>query len=89
MKDARVIVKNETGLHSRPADTFVRTAKTYRSDITVKKGDKTANAKAILKVVLLNVKQGDEIVLVVNGEDEAEALEGLRSLLESEAFMNM
>lgn len=89
MKDARITVKNETGLHSRPADTFVRTAKSYRSDITVRKGEKAANAKAILKVVLLNVKKGDEIVLEVNGEDETEALEGLRSLLESEAFMNM
>ena len=39
-----VTVHNETGLHSRPADLFVRTAKLYESTIAVYKGDKSADA---------------------------------------------
>jgi phosphocarrier protein HPr len=84
MKEIKIIVKNETGLHSRPADLFVRTAKLYKSDITIKKGDKSSNAKTILKVILLNVCQNDEITITASGEDENLAIEDLKNLIESD-----
>jgi phosphocarrier protein HPr len=83
MKELEIVVKNETGLHSRPADLFVRTSKLYESSITVKKGEVTANAKSILKVILLNVCQDDTIKVAADGPDEAEALEDLKKLIES------
>ncbi len=82
MKELEIIVKNETGLHSRPADLFVRTSKLYESTITVKKGDSSANAKAILKVILLNVCQNDKIIITTEGSDESEAIEDLKNLIE-------
>lgn len=78
-----VTVHNETGLHSRPADLFVRTAKLYESTIAVYKGDKSADAKNILKVILLNVAQGDEVRIETTGTDESAALEDLTTLIES------
>jgi phosphocarrier protein HPr len=84
MKEIKLIVKNETGLHSRPADVFVRTAKLYKSDITLKKGEKTSNAKTILKVILLNVCQNDEITITASGEDENNAIDDLKNLIESD-----
>jgi phosphocarrier protein HPr len=88
MKEIKLIVKNETGLHSRPADLFVRTAKLYKSDITIKKGEKSANAKTILKVILLNVCQNDEIIITAAGDDENNAIEDLVKLIVSD-FTNI
>lgn len=83
MKDVTLTVTSETGLHSRPADLFVRTAKLYEAAITVRKGRKQADAKNIIKVILLNVEQDSEIVIEADGADEAEALEDLSKLVES------
>ncbi|MDR2663578.1 MAG: HPr family phosphocarrier protein [Treponema sp.] len=84
MKSLTLTVKNETGLHSRPADVFVRTAKLYQSSIEVAKGEKKANAKTILKVILLNVCENDEITITADGPDEDTALEDLKKLVESD-----
>jgi phosphotransferase system HPr (HPr) family protein len=84
MKELTITVRNETGLHSRPADVFVRTAKLYQSDIEILKGEKKANAKAILKVILLNVCENDEITIRADGPDEDAALEDIRVLVESD-----
>lgn len=83
MTERTVTVHNETGLHSRPADLFVRTAKLYVSTITVYKGDKSADAKNILKVILLNVSRGDQIRIEAIGTDETAALKDLATLVES------
>lgn len=78
-----MVVNNETGLHSRPADLFVRTAKLHKSEIHVVKGDKSADAKNIIKVILLNVSQGEEVSITAEGPDEEQAVEQLRRLVES------
>ncbi|MDR1893934.1 MAG: HPr family phosphocarrier protein [Spirochaetales bacterium] len=83
MKELTLTITNETGLHSRPADLFVRTAKLYESSIEVTKGEKKANAKTIIKVILLNVCQNDPITLTAEGPDEEAALADLRGLVES------
>ncbi|MFP4302667.1 MAG: HPr family phosphocarrier protein [Spirochaetaceae bacterium] len=83
MKEVTLTVRNETGLHSRPADLFVRTAKLYESKITVCKGEKSADAKNIIKVILLNVSQDNEIIVQAEGSDEEAAVADLQSLIES------
>ncbi|GHV77995.1 hypothetical protein AGMMS49942_28160 [Spirochaetia bacterium] len=83
MKELKIVITNDTGLHSRPADVFVRTAKLYASNIQVKKGEKTANAKTIIKVILLNVCENDEITITADGDDEDAALADLKALVES------
>lgn len=84
MNEITLTVTNETGLHSRPADLFVRTAKLFDASITVHKGEKSADAKNILKVILLNVTQGDEIRVSAEGSEASVALEELRKLVESD-----
>ncbi|HKK48884.1 MAG TPA: HPr family phosphocarrier protein [Alkalispirochaeta sp.] len=83
MQEVTITVTNDTGLHSRPADLFVRTAKCYESKITVRKGEKTADAKNIIKVILLNVSQGTEISIEADGPDEESALKDLQTLISS------
>ena len=84
MKSLTITVKNETGLHSRPADLFVRTAKLYDSAIEVNKGEKKANAKNIIKLLLLNACENDQITINADGSDEEEALNDLKNLVESD-----
>jgi phosphotransferase system HPr (HPr) family protein len=83
MSEITITVQNDTGLHSRPADLFVRTAKLYASTITVHKGEKSADAKNIIKVILLNVSQGQEIRIVADGEDGEAAIADLKTLIDS------
>ncbi len=84
MKETTITVTNETGLHSRPADLFVRTAKLYDARIMVQKGDRSADAKNIIKVILLNVSQGTEIRITAEGAEEDAAIADLERLVSSD-----
>ena len=84
MKEIKLTVIGETGLHSRPADLFVRTSKLYGSTITVQKGEKSADAKNIIKVILLNVTKGQTMTVTADGADEDAALNSLKRLVESD-----
>jgi len=77
-------VNNDTGLHSRPADLFVRTAKLFNCRITVYKGEKASDAKNIIKLILLNVSQGTQIRIEAEGPDENLAVDELAALIESD-----
>ena len=83
MKSVSLVIQNEAGLHSRPADLFVRTARLYKSEIVVHNGLGTADAKNIIKIILLNVSRGEEIRIVARGPDEDQAIEDLKTLVES------
>ena len=83
MTKQKVIVKNETGLHLRPAGILCRTAMLYKSHITLKHKDMTANAKSVLGVLGAGIKAGYEIEIICEGADEQEALEALVNLFES------
>lgn len=80
-------IMNEVGLHARPAAQFVQLAAKFNSDIQISKlsdESKWVNAKSILSVLTLAVSKGQQIVIQVNGEDEAAAAESLRQLIESD-----
>ena len=69
------------GMHARHAGLLVKEASRYRSDITVSFGDKTADAKRILGLMGLGVKQGDLVKLTVEGEDEDTAVLKLKAFM--------
>lgn len=83
MVSGKVIVKNPTGLHLRPAGLLCKSAMEYQSKITIRFHDYNANAKSVLGVLGACIKSGDEIELVCEGEDEEEALKKLLELIES------
>lgn len=74
MVSQKVVVNNTTGLHLRPAGVLCKEAMKYKSLVTFKFDDCTANAKSVLSVLGACVKQGDEIELICEGVDEEEAL---------------
>lgn len=79
-----VTLGSKSGLHARPAAIFAQQAKTFQSQITLSKGDKTVNAKSILSILSLGAEQGDQVVLKVEGEDAESALNKLATLLEED-----
>ena len=83
MVSQKVVIKNPTGLHLRPAGILCKTAMQYKSLITFTFRESTANAKSVLSVLGACVKSGDEIEINCDGEDETEALKSLVEAIES------
>ncbi len=79
--ETSVIITNQVGLHARPARLLVQTAAQFRSQIQLRHGEKTANAKSILGVLTLGAVLGDTITLHAEGEDAEEALKVLADLV--------
>jgi Phosphotransferase System HPr (HPr) Family len=78
----KVIIKNPTGLHLRPAGILCKEAMNFKSLITFQYRGNTANAKSVLSVLGACIKCGDEIELVCEGEDEEKALAYLVQMIE-------
>lgn len=83
MVSQKVVVKNPTGLHLRPAGVLCKTAMQFKSLITFTFQNTTANAKSVLSVLGACVKSGDEVEFVCEGEDEEEALKTIIEAIES------
>ena len=85
MVSDKVVIKNPTGLHLRPAGLFCKTAMQYKSKITVYKKMKNeevnANAKSVLSVLGACIKSGDEITIICEGEDEKTVLSDMVQLV--------
>lgn len=84
MVSEKVMVKNPSGFHLRPAGKFCEMAEGYKSKIHFNKCDKREyNAKSVLSVLGAGVRRGDEVEIVCDGEDEEEALHALIELVHS------
>ena len=81
MFSAEAILKNETGLHARPASQFVFTASKFKSHIMVIKDGKEYNAKSIMGVLSMGASKGTKLTIQADGEDEKEAVEALIALI--------
>ncbi len=79
----KVIVKNPTGLHLRPAGVLCNEAVKYKSRIYFHYGDDEANAKSVLSVLGACIKCGTELEFECEGEDEKEALAAVIAAVES------
>jgi len=73
---------NKVGLHARPAAMFVQMANKYTSDVYVEKDSKKVNGKSIMGIMSLGVARGEKIVIITDGPDEEEAMEGITNLIE-------
>lgn len=73
MKNFTYVVKDETGIHARPAGMLVKRAQGFKSDITIEKDGRSADLKKLFSLMGLAVKCGNEIKVTCSGEDEDEA----------------
>ncbi|HAG68773.1 MAG TPA: HPr family phosphocarrier protein [Lachnospiraceae bacterium] len=83
MVSQKIVIKNPTGLHLRPAGILCKRAMLYKSHVAFNYKDGTANAKSVLSVLGACVKCGDEVEFICDGDDEEEALEGILEAVES------
>ena len=83
MVSKKVSVKNESGLHARPASMLVKTASKFKSDFFIKMYGYKVNGKSILGVMTLAAESGAEMELVLDGPDEKEALKEITELFEN------
>lgn len=83
MKEFDFVVKNEEGLHARPAGILSKEAKKYESVITItnEKG-KSAAVTKLIAVMGLGVKCGQTINVKVEGPDEESVYEEVKSFFE-------
>lgn len=81
MLETPVIVKVREGLHARPATQFAKLAKGFSCSLKIGRGESWADAKSAVKLMLLGVKQDEQIVLRAEGEDEREAVGKLAEFL--------
>lgn len=83
MVSQKVVIKNPTGLHLRPAGELCKEAVKYQSSITFGFKNGIANAKSVLSVLGACIKSGDTIEFTCEGEDEEEALQAVVRAVES------
>ena len=78
MVEIKYTLTGSEGLHARPAGNFTRKAQSYAEKITVAKNEKKADAKRLFSVINLQINQGDEIVITVEGNDEEKVAEEIK-----------
>jgi len=81
MKKFDYTITDPIGLHARPAGLFVRAASAYESNVTIHKGEKSADAKKIFAVMGMAVKCNETISVTVEGGDEDAAAKGLATFM--------
>ena len=83
MKTFTYTIKDDLGIHARPAGLLVKTAKNFNSEITIAKDGKSVNALKLLALMGLGVKCGDTITVTVSGEDEESAASAMEEFFKS------
>lgn len=79
-------IDDPLGLHARPAGILVKMAAKFKCDVQLGTPVKMANAKRIIGVMALTLKQGQEMTMTFDGEDEQEAAAALGAFLEENSF---
>ena len=81
MKEFTYVIKEELGLHARPAGLLVKEAKKFQSATTLAAKGKTAAAGKLIAIMSMGVKQGETITIKVEGDDEEAAAAAIQKFL--------
>jgi phosphocarrier protein len=80
--EARCVICNALGLHLRAAAAFVKVAERFECDVTLSRGEDSANGKSIIALVTLAAPKGTEVHVAAVGHDAAAAVAALAALIE-------
>jgi len=83
MIERTLTVRNNAGIHTRPASMIVRTASKFDADVFLRRDRYEINAKSVIGVMTLAAEQGATLTLAVDGGDEEEAANALEDLFEN------
>ena len=79
----QVTIVNRLGLHARPVMTFVDLASSFKSDVTVRRGDQEVDGKSIMHMMMLAATKGTVLEVTANGADAEAACAALQKLVDS------
>lgn len=83
MKEFTYTIEDELGIHARPAGLLTKLAKSFPDTVvTVSKGERSAKATQLMKVMNMAVKKGDTVTVAAEGPAEEEAIAALRQFFE-------
>ena len=77
MKSFTYKIKDETGIHARPAGLLSKLAKTFESEIFIEKGSSRVNASKLMMLMGMGIKCGDTVKVTAQGADEEQAIDEL------------
>ena len=76
----KLTILNKLGLHSRAAAKVVSLANEFESTIIITKDGKNADARSIMKLLMLSASQGSKINIEVDGTDQKDAMKSIEKL---------
>ena len=77
-------VKDPLGIHARPAGLIAKLAKGYADTvITIEKNGNVAKASQLMKLMGLGVKNGDTVVVAVEGGNEEAAFAAMKEFFDA------
>lgn len=82
MKEFNYVIQDALGIHARPAGILVKEAKKFSSKIIIEAGEKSAEATKLLAIMGLGIKQGAEVRIRIEGEDEEAAEKGIKTFFQ-------
>lgn len=83
MKKFNYVIKDEIGLHARLAGFLVKEAKKFECEIALECGERRASAKKLMAIMGMAVKNGEEVIVTLEGADEDAAAEAMQTFFES------
>lgn len=75
-------VKNKLGLHARAATRLVHLATRFPCEITLSRGDQSANAKSVMGVLLLCGSKGSRLTVLASGDLAEQAVREIGELID-------
>jgi len=81
MISKEITIRLENGLEARPVAMLVQVASKYDSSVYLEAGEKRVNAKSIMGMMSLGLDTGEKVNVIVDGADEAAALEDIEKYL--------
>ena len=83
MVNQEIILKNEEGLHARPATEIAKNASKYSCDIKLGVRGTEYNAKSVIHIMSAGIKNNTQIKIICDGVDEEQALDKIVKLFEN------
>lgn len=81
MREFNYTITDPEGIHARPAGELVKAAKAFNSTIKISKDGKEGDCKKIFGIMGLAIKQGMEVKLTFEGDDEDKACEEIEKFM--------
>lgn len=82
MTEFSYVIKDEVGIHARPAAALVKVIKGCSGTVTIGNGKKTCEGTKLMQVMGLGIKCGDTAYFTCDGGDEAADAAALKDFLE-------